>query len=60
MRLVFSGCASIVRTISLREAAKIDGCSEWTIFFRVISPILIPAYSALGIMQFVNTWNDFM
>jgi len=46
--------------ISLREAAKIDGCSEWTIFFRVIAPILIPAYSALGIMQFVNTWNDFM
>lgn len=46
--------------VSLREAAKIDGCSEWTIFFRVIAPILIPAYSALGIMQFVNTWNDFM
>ena len=46
--------------ISLREAAKIDGCSEWTIFFRVIAPILIPAYAALGIMQFVNVWNDFM
>lgn len=46
--------------ISLREAAKIDGCSEWTIFFRVIAPILIPAFAALGIMQFVNTWNDFM
>ncbi len=46
--------------ISLVEAAKIDGCSEWTIFFRVISPILVPAFSALGIMQFVNTWNDFM
>ena len=46
--------------VSLREAAKIDGCSEWTIFFRVVAPILIPAYSALGIMQFVNTWNDFM
>ena len=45
---------------SLIEAAKIDGCSEWTIFFRIISHILIPAYSALGIMQFVNTWNDFM
>lgn len=46
--------------VALREAAKIDGCSEWTIFFKVITPILIPAYSALGIMQFVNTWNDFM
>lgn len=46
--------------ISLREAAKIDGCSEWLIFFKVIAPILLPAYSALGIMQFVNVWNDFM
>ena len=46
--------------IALREAAKIDGCSEWLIFFKVIAPILLPAYSALGIMQFVNVWNDFM
>lgn len=46
--------------LSLMEAAKMDGCSEWTIFFRVITPVLLPAFSALGIMQFVNVWNDFM
>ncbi|MEG2603459.1 MAG: carbohydrate ABC transporter permease [Clostridia bacterium] len=46
--------------ISLTEAAKIDGCSEWLIFFRVIAPVLLPAFAALGIMQFVNTWNDYM
>lgn len=45
---------------SLMEAARIDGCSEWTIFFRVIAPILKPAYASLGIMQFVNIWNEFM
>lgn len=45
---------------SLIEAARIDGCSEWTIFFRVIAPVLLPAYASLGIMQFVNSWNDFM
>lgn len=45
---------------SLMEAARIDGCSEWTIFFRVIAPVLLPAYASLGIMQFVNVWNDFM
>ena len=39
---------------------RLDGCSEWTIFFRVIAPILKPAYASLGIMQFVNVWNDFM
>ncbi len=46
--------------VSLVEAARIDGCSEWTIFFRVIAPVLLPAYASLGIMQFVNVWNDFM
>ena len=30
---------------ALMEAARIDGCSEWTIFFRVIAPILLPAYA---------------
>ncbi len=52
-------CRNNVPT-SLVEAARIDGCSEWTIFFRVIAPILLPAYASLGIMQFVNVWNDFM
>jgi ABC-type glycerol-3-phosphate transport system permease component len=46
--------------VSLMEAAKIDGCPEWLIFFRVVAPVLLPAYSALGIMQFVNVWNDYM
>ncbi|MCR5272836.1 MAG: carbohydrate ABC transporter permease [Lachnospiraceae bacterium] len=45
---------------SLIEAARIDGCSEWTIFFRIVAPILAPAYASLGIMNFVNVWNDFM
>ena len=46
--------------VSLIEAARIDGCSEWTIFFRVVAPVLLPAYASLGVMQFVNVWNDFM
>jgi ABC-type glycerol-3-phosphate transport system permease component len=45
---------------SLLDAARIDGCSEWTIFFRVVAPIILPAYAGLGIMQFVGVWNDFM
>lgn len=46
--------------VSLVEAARIDGCSEWTVFFRIVAPILLPAYASLGIMNFVNVWNDFM
>ncbi|MDA3956383.1 carbohydrate ABC transporter permease [Oceanispirochaeta sp.] len=45
---------------SLIDAAKIDGLSEWLIFFKIIAPILMPGVAALGIMMFVNSWNDFM
>ena len=45
---------------SILDAARIDGCSEWTLFFRVVTPIILPAYASLGIMQFVNVWNDFI
>ncbi|MFA6504794.1 MAG: carbohydrate ABC transporter permease [Treponemataceae bacterium] len=44
----------------LMDAAIIDGCSEWLIFFRIIFPLLKPATSALAIMTFVNSWNNFM
>jgi ABC-type glycerol-3-phosphate transport system permease component len=46
--------------ISILDAARIDGCSEWTLFFRVVTPIILPAYASLGIMQFVGVWNDFI
>lgn len=46
--------------LSLIDAAKIDGCSEWLIFFRIVAPILLPGFSALGIMFFVGSWNDFI
>jgi len=46
--------------LSLIDAAKIDGCSEWLIFFRIVAPILLPGFSALGIMVFVSSWNDFI
>lgn len=45
---------------SLLDAARIDGVSEWTIYFRIVAPILVPGLAALGIMMFVGSWNDFM
>ena len=44
----------------LMDAAKIDGCPESLIFFRIVAPVLKPAYAALGIMTFVGAWNNFM
>jgi multiple sugar transport system permease protein len=44
----------------LLDAARIDGCPEFTIFFRVVVPLLAPAYGALGIMTFMGSWNGFL
>jgi raffinose/stachyose/melibiose transport system permease protein len=43
----------------LREAAKIDGCSELAAFLRVVMPISGPAVATVAILQFVGAWNDF-
>jgi multiple sugar transport system permease protein len=44
----------------LEDAAKIDGCGYWTIYWRVMLPLVKPALAALAIMHFLGTWNDFM
>jgi multiple sugar transport system permease protein len=46
--------------MDLEEAALIDGCSRYRIFFQIILPLAKPSLSALGILTFVWTWNDFM
>ncbi|HEY8787117.1 MAG TPA: carbohydrate ABC transporter permease, partial [Candidatus Limnocylindria bacterium] len=40
------------------ESARIDGSSEWRIFFRLILPLGLPAIASLAIFQFLWTWND--
>ena len=44
----------------LEEAARIDGCSEFGIFWRIILPQCTPALIALGLFTFVASWNDFL
>jgi len=44
----------------LIEAATIDGASEISIFKNVIVPLAKPSISALGVIMFLNAWNDFM
>jgi alpha-glucoside transport system permease protein len=44
----------------LLEAARIDGASEWRIFFRLILPLGLPAIASLAIFQFLWTWNDLL
>ena len=44
----------------LREAARIDGHSEYGIWLRIMLPLSKPALSTLIIITFVTTWNDFL
>jgi multiple sugar transport system permease protein len=44
----------------LIEAAKLDGASEWRIFWQVILPLTIPVQATLGIFVFLWHWNDFL
>jgi multiple sugar transport system permease protein len=44
----------------LIEAAKMDGCSEFGVYWRIILPLIKPGLAVLGIFTFVNSWNDFL
>ena len=44
----------------LCEAARIDGMSEYGIWWRIMLPLSMPAISTLTIFTFVTTWNDFL
>ena len=43
---------------SLDESAKIDGCSSWQIFTKVIVPIAKPIFITVGVMSTVHWWNE--
>lgn len=45
---------------SLDEAAKIDGCSYYGIFFRIILPLIVPALVTSAIFSFIWRWDDYL
>ena len=42
----------------LLEAARMDAASEWTIYWRIIFPLALPAIAVLGILSIIWRWND--
>ena len=44
----------------LEEAAIVDGASRWTIYWRLIMPLIRPALAAFGIFAFLFQWNNFL
>jgi multiple sugar transport system permease protein len=44
----------------LIEAARMDGCSEFGIYGRIVLPLLKPALGTLGLITFIASWNNFI
>lgn len=44
----------------LVDSGRIDGCNEFGIFFRIITPVLLPAFGAIAILQAMGSWNAFV
>ncbi|WP_329340323.1 carbohydrate ABC transporter permease [Streptomyces sp. NBC_01352] len=42
------------------EAARVDGASSWRVVWHVVFPAARPAMAVLGMLMFVQTWNDFL
>ncbi|MDE2369127.1 MAG: carbohydrate ABC transporter permease [Burkholderiales bacterium] len=44
----------------LIEAARMDGCGEFGIYWRIVLPLLRPALGTLGLITFIASWNNFI
>ena len=44
----------------LDEAAKMDGCSFWGIFWRILFPLLKPLIATIGLISFRTAWSDYL
>lgn len=55
MRAFFAGLPG-----ELSDAAKIDGCTEFGVFWRVMLPLSLPGLSTLAVLQFILAWKEFL
>jgi multiple sugar transport system permease protein len=44
----------------LQEAARVDGASWWSVYWRIVMPLCKPALATLTTFTFLHTWNDFI
>ncbi|MGO0062859.1 carbohydrate ABC transporter permease [Brevibacillus fluminis] len=45
--------------IELEEAARMDGCNHFQVFWRILLPLIRPALGTVMIINFISAWNDF-
>jgi len=46
--------------VELEEAAKMDGCSFFRVFWQILLPVVKPALATIAIFSFIAHWNNFM
>jgi multiple sugar transport system permease protein len=46
--------------VELEEAARIDGCGTFGIYWRIVLPLIKTCLAVIAIFTFIGTWNDFM
>jgi multiple sugar transport system permease protein len=46
--------------LDLDEAAKIDGCNRWQIYWKIVLPLCRPIVVVIGVFHFVWVWNEFL
>jgi ABC-type glycerol-3-phosphate transport system permease component len=44
----------------LEDAAKIDGCGFWRVYWHIMLPLIKPTLAAIAIFTFMGVWNEFM
>jgi cellobiose transport system permease protein len=44
----------------LIDAGRIDGCSNFRLYWTVVLPVVKPALATLGLITFMNVWNDYL
>lgn len=44
----------------LRDAARIDGCSEWEVYLQIFLPLALPAVATVAILNFISSWNAYI
>lgn len=42
------------------DAARLDGASEFQVYWQIVLPLMTPALATLGTLQFLNLWNEFL
>ncbi|SDN98767.1 carbohydrate ABC transporter permease [Alkalicoccus daliensis] len=44
----------------LMESGRVDGCTEFGIFARIMAPLMLPSFAAMAILQGLTSWNNFL